>query len=180
MIKEIESLLDQYWIWLKDQTNLRQIGDWIEITTPYLDRHNDHLQIYAKRTNDGFILTDSGYTVEDLELSGCKIDDTKLNALFKMTLSGFGVQMNGKSLEVKTSKYNFAMRKHYLIQAMLAVNDLFYLTFYEDAISWLDPSDIWYTSNMKSTDRSGYDQRFESVISNSNIQARPFQYPGHI
>ena len=127
MIGEVQSLLDQYWTWLRDRTSLREVGDWIEITTPYLDRHNDYLQIYAKRVNGGFILTDDGYILEDLEQSGCKIDSAKRQALFKTTLNGFGVQVNEKALEVRASADNFALRKHNLVQAMLAVNDLFYL-----------------------------------------------------
>ena len=51
MINEIQTLLDQYMKWLKDKTALRQIEDWVEITTPYLDRHNDYIQIYARREN---------------------------------------------------------------------------------------------------------------------------------
>ena len=50
MITEMQALIDRYVAWLKDKTSLRQIDDWIEITTPYLDRHNDYLQIYAKTT----------------------------------------------------------------------------------------------------------------------------------
>ena len=177
MIEEVQSLLDRYWIWLKDRTSLRQVGDWTEITTPYLDRHNDCLQIYARRANGGFVLTDDGYTVEDLELSGCKIDGAKRNALFRTTLNGFGVQANGKALEVRASEHNFALRKHDLVQAMLAVNDLFYLAspvtaslFYEDVVAWLDLSDIRYTPNVKFTGRSGYDHRFEFVIPKSNVR----------
>ena len=35
-------------LWLKDKTTLREVdGEWVEITTPYLDRHNDALQIYC-------------------------------------------------------------------------------------------------------------------------------------
>ena len=60
MIDEIQKLLDQYLAWLRDKTTLRQVKDWIEITTPYLDRHNDYLQIYVKRENSGFIITDEG------------------------------------------------------------------------------------------------------------------------
>ena len=55
MIRDIQALLDQYSIWLRDRTKLREIGDCIEITTPYLDRHNDYLQIYAKRADGGFV-----------------------------------------------------------------------------------------------------------------------------
>lgn len=177
MIGEVQSLLDQYWTWLRDRTSLREIGDWTEITTPYLDRHNDCLQIYAKRVNGGFVLTDDGYVLDDLEQSGCKIDSTKRQALFKTTLNGFGVQINEKALEVHASADNFAPRKHNLVQAMLAVNDLFYLAspvvanlFYEDVVSWLDLSDIRYTPNVKFTGKSGYDHRFDFVIPKSRVQ----------
>ena len=70
MIDEIQSLLEQYRIWLRDKTSIRQVNDWVEITTPYMDRHNDLLQIYAKRSKDGFLLTDDGYILDDLEQSG--------------------------------------------------------------------------------------------------------------
>jgi len=56
MLEEIRALLDQYSAWLRDKTNLREVNDWVEITTPYLDRHNDYLQIYARRVNGSFLL----------------------------------------------------------------------------------------------------------------------------
>lgn len=177
MSDEIQSLLDQYWAWLRDRTSLREVGDWIEITTPYLDRHNDCLQIYAKRSNGGFVLTDDGYIVNDLEQSGCRIDGGKRRELLKMTLNGFGVQIREKTLEIRASSDNFALCKHNLIQAMLAVNDLFYLAspvvtslFYEDVVMWLDLSDIRYTPNVKFSGKSGYDHRFEFVIPRSKVQ----------
>ena len=174
MIQDIQALVDRYWVWLRDRTSLREIGDWIEITTPYLDRHNDYLQIYAKRANGGFVLTDDGYVLDDLEQSGCKIDSPKRQALFRTTLNGFGVQSDGRMLEIKASADNFALRKHNLVQAMLAVNDLFYLAsptiaglFHEDVVAWLDLSEIRYTPNVKFTGKSGYDHRFDFVIPKS-------------
>ncbi|MGI9073951.1 MAG: DUF1828 domain-containing protein [Bryobacteraceae bacterium] len=66
---EIEKLLNDYRAWLKDKTTLRELnGDWIEITTPYLDRHNDALQIYARGENTGYLLSDDSYTIHDLEV----------------------------------------------------------------------------------------------------------------
>lgn len=177
MIDEVQSLLDQYWAWLRDKTTLRQIKDWVEITTPYLDRHNDRLQIYAKRRDGGFVLTDDGYVLQDLELSGCKIDSPKRQALLRMTLNGFGVETKDQALEVHASPDNFALRKHNLVQAMLAVNDLFYLAspviaslFYEDVVAWLDLSDIRYTPRVKFTGKSGYDHLFDFVIPKSRVQ----------
>lgn len=177
MIQEIENLLDAYHAWLKDKTALRQIDQWVEITTPYLDRHNDYVQIYAKRANGGFILTDDGYTIEDLEQSGCKLESRKRQDLLKMTLNGFGVQLDGHALQVHAAHENFALRKHNLVQAMLAVNDMFYLAvpmvaslFYEDVEAWLDVHDIRYTPKVKFTGKTGYDHLFDFVIPKSRQQ----------
>lgn len=174
MIQDIQELLDRYWDWLRDKTTLREVNDWIEITTPYLDRHNDCLQIYARRVNGGYVLTDDGYIIEDLEQSGFKISGDKRKAMLDMTLSGFGVQLSGKAIEVQAVAENFALRKHSLVQAMIAVNDLFCLAsptivslFHEDVANWLDLSDIRYTSNIKFTGKSGYDHRFDFVIPKS-------------
>jgi hypothetical protein len=51
--------------------------DWVEITTPYIDRHNDYIQIYIKKSKDSFILTDDRYTIDDLLLSGVRLKFTK-------------------------------------------------------------------------------------------------------
>ena len=179
MIDEVQSLLERYWKWLQDETILREIGDWVEITTPYLDRHNDCLQIYARRQEDGFQLTDDGYTIEDLVQSGCSIDSPKRQDLLRVTLNGFGVRLSGatKALEVSASADTFALRKHNLVQAMLAVNDLFSVAsptvaslFVEDVITWLDAWGIRYTPNVRFTGKSGYDHRFDFVIPKSRSQ----------
>jgi hypothetical protein len=174
MKNDIQGILDKYWDWLKDKTILRDIGDWTEITTPYLDRHNDYVQIYAKKEGTGFNLTDDGYTVGDLEQSGCLLDSPKRQQLLKMTLNGFGVQMHDRALQVHASADNFALRKHNLIQAMLAVNDLFYLSapsvaslFYEDVVAWLDVSDIRYTPTVVFKGKTGYDHSFDFVVPKS-------------
>jgi hypothetical protein len=177
MIDDIQRLLDAYHAWLKDKTALRQVEDWVEITTPYLDRHNDYAQIYAKKTKGGYLLTDDGYTIQDLEDSGCKLESKKRQDLLRMTLNGFGVQLNDKTLEVHASPENFALRKHNLLQAMLAVNDMFYLAqpmvaslFYEDVVAWLDLHDIRYTPKVKFTGKTGYDHLFDFVIPKSRRQ----------
>jgi len=174
MIEEIQNLIDSYLAWLKDKTILRQVKDWVEITTPYLDRHNDYLQIYAKRQNGNYLLTDDGYVLEDLDQSGCKLESPKRQALLKITLNGFGVQEKEGRLEVHASSDNFSLRKHNLIQAMLAVNDLFYLAvpvvaslFYEDVVAWLDLHEIRYTPKVKFTGKSGFDHLFDFVIPKS-------------
>ena len=172
---EIEKLLNDYRAWLKDRTTLRQLNDsWVEITTPYLDRHNDALQIYARAENGGYVLTDDSYTIHDLEASGCNLNTEKRQDLLKVTLNGFGVRMNREALEVHASPENFPVRKHNLMQAILAVNDVFYLAqpvveslFLEDVIAWLEASGIRYTPKVKFTGTSGFDHLFDFVIPKS-------------
>jgi hypothetical protein len=173
--QEIEKLLNDYRAWLKDKTTLRELnGDWVEITTPYLDRHNDALQIYARAENGGYVLTDDCYTIHDLEASGCNLHTEKRQDLLAMTLNGFGVRMNNEAIEVHASPENFPARKHNLIQAILAVNDLFYLAkpvveslFFEDVIAWLEANDVRYTPKVKFTGISGFDHLFDFVIPKS-------------
>lgn len=175
MIDEVQSLLDKYLVWLRDKTVLQQVSeDWVKVVTPYLDRHNDCLQFYVTRRERGFLLTDDGYIINDLLQSGCKLDSPKRQELLKMTLAGFGVQNADGVLTVHATPENFALRKHNLIQAMLAINDLFYLAapmvtslFYEDVVSWLDLSDIRYTPKVKFTGKSGFDHLFDFVIPKS-------------
>jgi len=174
MVSEIGELIDKYLSWLKDKTAIREVGDYVEITTPYLDRHNDYLQIYAKKEGGLFVLTDDGYILNDLEQSGCRIESPKRQQLLKLTLNGFGVQTKGKVLQVSATPENFALKKHNLVQAMLAINDMFYLAepmivsiFYEDVVYWLDANEIRYTPRVKFTGRSGFDHSFDFVIPKS-------------
>lgn len=174
MIHDVERLLNRYQSWLRDKTSLRQVDDWVEITTPYLDRHNDYVQIYAVRENGGYLLTDDGYTIRDLELSGCRIESPKRQEILRAILNGFGVSLRDKALEVHTTPADFALRKHNLVQAILAVNDMFYLAepvvtsiFVEDVALWLDLKEIRYTPRAKFTGKSGFDHLFNFVIPKS-------------
>ena len=177
MTETVRDLLETYWQWLKDKTALRDVNGWVEITTPHLDRHNDCIQIYAQGRGNTFTLTDDGYILDDLETSGCSIDTPKRQALLEMTLNGFGVKHREGRLEVTATKESFPIQKHSLLQAMLAVNDLFYLAtpfvanlFFEDVVSWLDEADVRYTPRIKLAGKSGYDNVFDFVIPKSRNQ----------
>jgi hypothetical protein len=176
MIKdEIDILLDDYHRWLKDKTIVKQIGaDWVEITTPHLDRHNDYMQIYVRKENDYFILTDDGYIISDLLDSGCSLDSPRRQELLNITLAGFGIKINRNALITSATPENFPIKKHNIVQAMLAVNDMFYLAsphienlFFEDVTKWLDLSNIRYTPRIKFIGKIGYDHMFDFVIPKS-------------
>lgn len=177
-MNKIDELIDGYIVWLKDKTTLRTINNWVEITTPHLDRHNDYIQIYVKIEESGnIILTDDGYTIDDLLTSGCAVDaSAKRRKMLEMILNGFGVQRNEKTqeLHVNANSNNFAIKKHSLLQAILAVNDLFVLSkpnietfFLDDVNIWLDDNDIRYVPATTFIGRSGFEHKFDFVIPKS-------------
>ena len=181
MIDEVQQLLDEYWRWLKDRTVLRDVGDWIELTTPFVDRHNDRIQLYVSRTSDGYLLTDDGATIRDLRMSGTELNTPKREQLLNLTLSGFGIHRDGDALIAPATPETFGLRKHNLLQGVLAVNDLFYLSepvvaslFIEDVTQWLDSLRVRYVQRTKVTGVSGYDHVFDFVIPRSELAPERF------
>lgn len=175
MITEIQTIIDKYTSWLKDKTVLREVEDWVEITTPYVDRHNDYIQIYAKKENGKFVLTDDRYTIEDLRMCGCEINKPKRKKMLEITLNRFGVMKDeNDSLYLTTMVDDFPQKKHRLVQAILAVNDLFFTSsahvqnlFFEDVSAWLDLHDIRYTTNINLPGKTKFDHSFDFIIPKS-------------
>lgn len=129
MINEAKLLLDNYCHWIRDNTKLKQLrDDWIEVVTPYVDIHNDYISIYIKKDNGGYLISDRGYTIEDLQFSGCPITSSEnRKKLLQITLNGFGVQLlKDNTLAVHAHKNNFSFKKHNFIQSILSINDIFY------------------------------------------------------
>ena len=61
-------------------------------------------------------------------MSGFEINTPKRESILKTALNGFGVKMNGNDeLYVDANPQNIGQKKHYLLQAILAVNDMFNL-----------------------------------------------------
>lgn len=174
---EIERLLEGYWTWLRERMLTREVGSWTEITTPYLDRHNDYIQVYGKYNEGRIILTDAGDTVQDLTQGGFNFKSEKRQQILKFILAGFQIDMRDGELYVEADERNFALKKHNLIQAILSLNDMFFLAaptveslFFEDVARWLDDVDIRYTERVKFPGRSGFDYVFDFVIPKSKIE----------
>ncbi len=182
MIAGSENLMDRYVAWVREKITLRPVDDnWTEITRPYIDRHNDYLQIYMREKDGKILLSDDGHTIEDLLQSGCNLESRKRQQLLRQTLAGFGIQQNGNDLETQATPHTFPMRKHDLVQAMLAVNDLFCLAvpmvtslFFEDVEAWMDAADIRYVSGARFTGKSGFDHHFDFVIPKSRLRPERF------
>lgn len=146
---ECQKLIDAYVTWLRQGLSVEEVGQACELTTPFLDRHNDHLQVYAARRNGTIVLSDDGYILSDLRTSGLEIDTPKRKMVLDSILNGLGVRAENNHLMVEASAANLGQRLHSLVQAMLAVNDMFVMAqprvagfSFEDVRNFLDSHDI--------------------------------------
>jgi hypothetical protein len=176
-LQECRQLIDAYLDWLRKGLSVEHLGQSCELTTPFLDRHNDHLQIYASTENGKIILSDDGYILADLRTSGLEMVTPKRKAVLQSILNGFGVKTDGKRLFVETSSRNLAQKMHSLIQAMISINDMFVMAqprvssfFWEDVRDYLDKHEVRYSSRVKISGRSGYDHAVDFLIPKSRTR----------
>lgn len=169
-------LVENYYAWLKERTQLKNLDTAVEITTPFLDRHNDYIQIYLLNSEGGLLLSDDGYTISDLELSGCNLNTRKRMEILHTTLNSFGVSLVDGALQVKANETNFPSQKHNLLQAILAVNDLFYVAranvqnfFSEDVSLWLDENNVRYVPDATFAGKSNFNHKFDFIIPRSKV-----------
>ncbi|MBI2060376.1 MAG: DUF1828 domain-containing protein [Nitrospirae bacterium] len=175
---ECEQLVESYVEWIKKGLSVAQLQDACELTTPFLDRHNDHLQIYAQKKDGKILITDDGYILADLETSGMDLLTPKRRAVLETMLKGYGVRMEEDRLIVDATPRNLGQRIHSLVQAMLSINDMFVMAqprvsgfFWEDVRGFLDENRIRYSPRVKISGRSGFDQAIDFLIPKS--QSRP-------
>ena len=68
---------------------------------------NDYTQIYVRKEDGGFVLTDGGDTIQDLRASGCDLETSKRRELLAAALNGFGVRRESDALLVKATAQDF-------------------------------------------------------------------------
>ena len=175
----INNLLDEYTRWLRQEIKVNKTGEYYTITTPYLDRFNDYLQIYVKQNEDGsIILTDDGYIIGNLKSSGISLRESslrkdKLNRIVK----NFSMNLAGDDIVVTATAKDFPQKKHMMVQAMMYIDDMFSLEkgnveniFIEDVQSVFDKNDIFYTNDIILTGKTGnfhkYDFGFQRTKKN--------------
>lgn len=173
-----ENLKEMYNQWVMKEFDYNEINkNVIRIDTPFFDRRNDSLILYAIVNNDNktLVLTDGGYIIDDLESSGVYINkSTKRKALLKSQLLSYGVSLDKEdnSLFIKSTYDQFPVNKQRLIQAMLFTNDMFLTSkknnnsvFFEDVSHFLEENNIRAMHNISITGESGMIHKFEFSIS---------------
>jgi hypothetical protein len=165
---EATSLVDGYLRWLRENLRAEEIGGGVMITTPFLDRHSDEIELFLQKENGAFRISDEGYTVSDLRSGGVDLAKGSRREQLLRILQGFGVHLDGDELWVKATQAEFPQKKHNLVQAILAVDDLHITAtehvlqfFREDVEEFLRQQDIALFRDVKLSGKSGLDHHFD-------------------
>lgn len=172
----MENLIKSYIEWLNSKIGLRKVGEWYEITTPFLNHHNDYIQIFAKRENSKILISDDGITIDELEMLGLNLERSEKRKIeLSIILNSFGIKKDDKNdLFLYCNDNNFPESKHRFIQAILSVYDMYMLAeakvesfFFEDVMKYFDDRNIRYTPNVQFIGRSNFPHQFEFSIPKS-------------
>lgn len=166
----IKQLLDNYISWLKEETTFSKIGDFYEITTPFLDSSNDYIQIYVKQEGDDLYFSDDSATINMLEMKGMNLSPQRF-AHLKNIINQYNVKLEGTELTMKAPVQNFAQCKHMFIQTLLRVEDLLYTAkqkvaslFLEDVQEFFAEQDIYCTENVQFSGISGFSHTYDFLL----------------
>ena len=88
-----DELRKRYIDWLKEEITITEIGKTFEITSPFLDRFNDYLQIYVTpMDNENLQLSDDSYIINNLISSGVDLSSKRRKELLNSITKKFGIE----------------------------------------------------------------------------------------
>ena len=165
-------LKEQYVKWLDDEISVKKINEYLEITSPFLDRFNDYLQVYAKiDKNNEILLTDDSYIINNLQDSGIDITSSKRRQLLDNFLKKYRINLEDNCLSIKASLEEFPQKILFLMQAMINIDDMFMLSqnrvaslFLDDIRVFFDKNEIFYTENVNFLGKSGFFYSYEYLL----------------
>lgn len=167
---DIQELINSYTQWLNTEIDFEKVGEYYEISTPFLDSQNDYIQFYVRLDGDNIHFTDDGFTLERLLLSGFKFNTNKRKMLNNL-LQRYGVELYDNELITTASVKNFPQKKHMYIQAIMKIDDLFInvhnkitSNFTSDILKFFEENDIYYSDNVQFTGLSGFSHNYDFLI----------------
>lgn len=172
----IQKLISEYTEWLKSEITFEKIGEYYEITTPYLDNANDYLQIYVRQIGNEIYLTDDGYTIKGLKMGGFQFTPSRKEHL-KTILLQYGVALDGDELVTKAPASAFPQKKHLFLQAMMRVDDMFTVSkakvssyFLDDIQEFFQQQDVFYSDNVQFIGKSGFSHNYDFLMQRSKTK----------
>jgi hypothetical protein len=161
---DIQKMINDYTAWLRKEITTAAFGEYTELTTPYLDRFNDYMQIYVKQNKDGTLgITDDGYIIGSLISSGMTFTKgSNRQKMIDRISRNYGISIIGEEITAVATPHNFPQMKHMMVQAMLAIDDLFIVSresvkdfFLEDIETYFIANDIYFSKDFSLLGKTG-------------------------
>ena len=149
-------LAREYGLWLRERLTTVERGQTQVLSTPFLDPFHDGIQVHVEPHGGEMVLHDNGDTLEHLSCLGVKIEDSeRRRALIQRATAGCAVRFEGGRLETTATAANLPQRGHFLLTAILRLNDLWmsavphrWTDFFEMVREFLDQQGVLYTANV--------------------------------
>lgn len=177
------SLLENnYYKWLKDDLTFKNIEDgYVSISTPFIDTNFDNINLYVRfLSKDKVEVSDFGYIIANLEDIGIHLDHRSKVAwrIYTNALNDFGITREDEALLIRTSLEHFAVAKNRLLQAIMRINDISYLSkgnvkeaFNDIVEDFLLKQEVLYTPNVEIANGGGISSHFDfSIPTKSGIE----------
>ncbi len=149
-------LAREYGAWLRDRLTTVERGGAHLLSTPFLDPFHDGIVIHFEEQGGEILLHDNGDTLDNLQSLGVRIEESeRRRALIQRATAGCAVEFGNGRLETKATAANLPQRTHFLLTAILRLNDLWmsavphrWTDFFEMVQEFLDQNGVLYTANV--------------------------------
>ncbi len=167
---DIQKCINDYADWLKNEITFTKMGEYFEITTPFLDSYNDYFQLYVRQDGDTVFFSDDGQTLNALYMSDFQLTSNRKKQL-QSILSQYGVKLNQNELTATSHIRDFAQTKHMFVQAMIRVSDLYMTSrtkvsslFLDDIQEYFRQNNIYCTEDVQFRGKSGFYHSYDFVL----------------
>ncbi len=175
---ECKKLVSGYLAWVRKGLTVHELkrGGTCVITTPFVNRINDCLQVFAERKGGMVCLHDGGDVLAELKFLSIDFKSPDQKDRLEIILNDLAVRTDGKRLFVKVSEEDVGLALNNLIQAMLAVGDLYVWAttrrrksyFDEDVSSFLKSNSVRFSHRVNLTGRSGFKHYIDYLVPDSD------------
>ena len=167
---DIKEMIDSYLDWLRQEITFKEIGEYYEITSPFLDMNNDYIQLYVKGNGDKVWFSDDGYLLNTFAAAGQPLSKKRRKQI-QDTVVQFGVQINENEIFMEAPFSLFPQKKHMFLQAMMKICDLYsdykpkqHSLFTEDISGFLDSNEIFNTTNVQFAGKTGFTHSYDFLL----------------
>ena len=162
----------EYYKWVKDNTIVNHLStNWTEIITPFLDINNDFITIYLKKRGNKILISDDGYTINNLSLN---LKSKKISQAFEEILSNYEIHYEQGELFTKIDISDFALKNQMFLQAIVAINGISYLDynnksdsqeiFVGKVVDFFFSNKLTFKQNFKIVGKSGFEYKIDFWI----------------